>query len=126
MRYVFRELLDSQGRQTRFEAAEVSELFSWFLHLPKDRERGRASNDELNPALFEVIGRNSQYQLQGLCVSRSYSRAKRLVFGWQVELESLGWLGLGGSCTGCTSYVGQAEVQSLHGPVPTGLIKAPC
>lgn len=62
-RCVFRALLDSQGRQMRFEAAEVSELFSWLLRLPKDREWGRASNDELNPALFEVIGRNSQYQL---------------------------------------------------------------
>jgi len=47
----------------RFEAAEVSVLFSWLLRLPKDREWGRASNDELNPALFEVIGRNSHYQL---------------------------------------------------------------
>ena len=67
-RCVFRALLDSQGRQMRFEAAEVSELFSWLLCLPKDRERGWASNDELNPALFEVIGRNSRYQLRGLCV----------------------------------------------------------
>lgn len=64
----FRVLLDSQGRQMCFEAAELSELFSWLPHLPKDRERGWVSNDELNPALFEVIGRNSWYQLQGLCV----------------------------------------------------------
>lgn len=47
----------------RFEAVEVSELFSWLLCLPKDREWGWASNDKLNPALFEVSGRNSQYQL---------------------------------------------------------------
>lgn len=62
-RCVFRALLNSQGRQMRFEAVEVSELFSWLLCLPKDREWGWASNDELNPALFEVSGRNSQYQL---------------------------------------------------------------
>lgn len=58
---VCRALLNSQGRQMFFEAAEVSELFSWLLRLPKDRERGWASNDEFNPALFEVPGRNSQH-----------------------------------------------------------------
>lgn len=50
-------LLESQGRQMCFEAPEVSELFSWILHSPKDREWGWASSDELNPALFEAIGR---------------------------------------------------------------------
>lgn len=59
-------LLESQGRQMCFEAPEVSELFSWILHSPKDREWGWASSDELNPALFEVIGRKPWYQLRGL------------------------------------------------------------
>lgn len=66
-RCVCRALVNSQGRQLCFEAAEVSELFSWLLRSPKDRERGRASNDEFNPALFEVPGRNSQHQLWALC-----------------------------------------------------------
>lgn len=48
-----------------FEAAGVSELFSWLLNSPKDRERGRPSNDELNPVLFEVIGRKPQHELLG-------------------------------------------------------------
>lgn len=89
-RCVFRVLLGSQGRQMCFEAVEVSELFSW-LRSPKDRERGWASNDELDPALFEVIGRNSWYRLQALCVWRSTRRAKCFVFCWPALLASWDW-----------------------------------